>query len=87
LPAACFVLARRFAKLGESGWAIYSTVSGLAFVAVFVVASAGFAQARGLVDFAGLFQRITLTIGWAWLTLLAVHLLKAPLETPRTESV
>jgi hypothetical protein len=30
----------------------------------------------------GLFQRITVTIGWAWLTLLAVYMLKAPLEIP-----
>ena len=37
--------------------------------------SAGFAQVQGLVDYAGLFQRITLTVGWAWLTLLAVALL------------
>ena len=37
--------------------------------------SAGFAQVQGLVDYAGLFQRITLTVGWAWLNLLAITLL------------
>lgn len=78
LPIACFVLARRFAGWGERGWAIYSTVTGLAFAITFVLASAGFAQAEGLVDLAGLFQRITISIGWIWLSLLAVHLLKAP---------
>jgi hypothetical protein len=83
LPIACFVLARRFALWGERGWAIYSTVSGLAFAITFVLASAGFAQAEGLVDLAGLFQRITITIGWIWLTLLAVHLLKAPSDIRR----
>jgi len=80
MPVACFVLARRFAKWGECGWAIYSIVTGLAFLLAFVLASAGFVQADGLADFAGLFQRMTLTIGWAWLTLLAVYLLKAPSE-------
>jgi len=80
MPLACFVLARRFSKWGDSGWAIYSTVTGLAFVAAFVLASAGFVQADGLADFAGLFQRIALTIGWAWLSLLAVHVLQAPKE-------
>ena len=87
LPITCFVLARRFAGWGEFGWVIYSTVTGFAFVFMFVLASAGFAQAEGLVDLAGLFQRITLTVGWVWITLLAVHLLKAPSETPRTEGV
>lgn len=36
--------------------AIYSTVSGLIFVAAFVLASAGFGQAADLVDLAGLFH-------------------------------
>jgi hypothetical protein len=34
------------------------------------------------VEFGGLFQRTAITIGWSWLTLLAVHLLNAPSETP-----
>ena len=75
LPAACFVFARLFARWGEHKWAIYSVVTGIAFVVMFVVTSAGFAQVEGLVNHAGLFQRITLTIGWAWVTLLAVHTL------------
>jgi hypothetical protein len=39
------------------------------------VTSAAFAQVAGLVDYAGLLQRITLITGWVWLTLLAVHFL------------
>ncbi len=74
LPGACFVLARRFAQWHQCGWAIYSLVSGLLFLIVFVPTSAGFAQAPGLVDYGGLFQRVTLTIGWLWTTLLAVHM-------------
>jgi hypothetical protein len=35
----------------------------------------GFEEMAGLF---GLFQRITVTIGWAWLTLLAVYMLKDP---------
>jgi hypothetical protein len=45
----------------------------------------GFSQVEGLVDLAGLFQRITLTIGWLWLTLLAVHFLRASSEIPATK--
>jgi hypothetical protein len=35
-----------------------------------------------MAGFFGLFQRITVTIGWAWLTLLAVYMLTVRLETP-----
>jgi hypothetical protein len=77
LPIACFVLARRFAAWGEPGWAIYSALSGLACATTFVLTSAGFAQTEGLVNLAGLLQRITITIGWIWLTLLAIYVLKA----------
>jgi len=86
LSVACFVFARRFARWGEPGWARYSTVTGLAFVLMFIITSAGFAQTAGLADLAGLFQRITLTIGWAWLTLLAAHLSKTPPETEAMNS-
>jgi hypothetical protein len=87
LPIACFVFARRFVGWGQRGWAIYSTVSGLAFAVMFLLASAGFAQAAGQVDLAGLFQRITITIGWSWLTLLAIRLLNARSETLGTVGV
>jgi Protein of unknown function (DUF998) len=84
LPIACFVFARLFARWGERRWAIYSVITSIAFMVMFIVTSAGFAQVAGLVNYAGLFQRITLTIGWAWLTLLAVYMLKAPSEVPTT---
>ena len=48
-------------------------ITGIAFIVMLVITSAGFAQVEGLVNYAGLFQRITLTIGWAWLTLLAIY--------------
>lgn len=82
LPIACFVFVRFFARWGERRWATYSVVTGIAFVVMFIVTSAGFAQVEGLVNYAGLFQRITLTIGWAWLTLLAVYMLKFSTDSP-----
>ncbi|MGC8836920.1 MAG: DUF998 domain-containing protein [Anaerolineae bacterium] len=77
LPAACFVFGRFFTRRGARRWANYSVVTGVAFLALFVVTSAGFAQVPGLVDYAGLFQRLTLTVGWAWLTLLALWLMRS----------
>ena len=76
LPAVCFVFARRFARRSERGWAIYSRVSAVAFMLAFVLTSVGFSQAEGFVNIAGLLQRVTLMIGWAWLSLLAVHTLR-----------
>jgi hypothetical protein len=77
LPAACLVLSRRFAVAGELGWALYSAGSGVIFVVGFVLASAGFNQAESLVDVAGLLQRLTIIVGWGWITLLALHLLRS----------
>jgi len=82
---ACFVFARRFAGWGQPGWTIYSTVTALALLMMFFLSSVGFSQVEGLVDLAGLFQRITLAIGWLWLTQLAVYFLRASSEIPATK--
>jgi hypothetical protein len=50
LAAACFVFGSRFAGRGERRWAIYSAVSGAVFAIAFVLSSAGFGQAAGLVE-------------------------------------
>jgi hypothetical protein len=77
LPAACFVLARYFDGQGERTWAIYSRVSAIAFIILYLITIAGFLQADGLVNYAGLLQRISLTIILAWMTLLPIHLLQS----------
>jgi hypothetical protein len=83
LPIACFVFAGFFAKQGERNWAWYSHLSGIGMFAVFFVARLGFRLLPTYPDLAanfGLLQRITVTIGLTWLTLLAVYLLKASSE-------
>jgi hypothetical membrane protein len=79
LPIACFVFGRLFARVGKRGWAAYSAFTGIAMLATFVIAGMGFGQRPGLVNFAGVFQRLSITIGWTWLTLLAIHLLRSPI--------
>lgn len=74
LPAACFVFCRRFATLGERGWAVYSILVGLAMLMTFVLAGLGFTQNPGLVNVAGVFQRLSIIIGLTWIALLAFHL-------------
>ena len=76
LAAACFVFGRWFVGRGKRGWALYSAASGVVFAVAFVLSSAGFAQVAGLVDLAGLLQRVAVVVGFCWLTLLAVHVLR-----------
>jgi len=83
LAVACFVFGRWFSARGERGWAIYSAVTGIVFAVAFVLSSAGFGQAESLVDLAGLFQRVAVTAGFGWLTLIAVHLLRGSSEMPK----
>ena len=80
LAAACFVFGRRFVAWGERGWATYSAVTGVVFLGAFILSSAGFGQAEGLVKLAGLFQRVAVGVGFGWLTLLAVRSLRSPPE-------
>jgi hypothetical protein len=83
LPITCFVFARFFTRQGETGqgehgWAWYSRLSGIGMFAVFFVARLGFRLLPTFPDLAanfGLLQRITVTIGFTWLTLLAIHML------------
>jgi hypothetical protein len=76
LPAACLVLARRFAGRGRRGWARYSAATGVTFLAGFVLSSMAFNQDERLVEVGGLLQRATVTLGWTWLTLLDIDLLR-----------
>jgi hypothetical protein len=76
LIAACFVFSRRFAAEGARGRAIYSAATGVAFAAGIAVSGVGFEQDPNLVAVAGLVQRLTVTVGWTWQTLLALHLLR-----------
>jgi hypothetical protein len=76
LPAACFVLARRCGVRGRPRWAAYSAGTGVVFLAAFVLSSLGFAQHPAFVAVGGLWQRLALTVGFAWIAALAVHLLR-----------
>ena len=85
LPMACFVLARLFAAQGEHNWAIYSRVTAIAFIIIYLIGMAGFLQVEGLVNYAGLYQRVSTTIGLAWMTLLPIYLLNSPSTAQATK--
>ncbi|GAA2353335.1 DUF998 domain-containing protein [Nonomuraea africana] len=74
-PISAIVLGVDLLHRSQPGWGIYSVATGVAFFAMFAVSSVGFAQVPSLVGLGGLFQRITVAIGFTWTTLLAVHLM------------
>jgi hypothetical protein len=69
---ACFIFARLFAASDSWGWQLYSIATGILFGIGFIIFARGFARAK---KFAGLYQRLTIAIGWIWLALVAAHLL------------
>lgn len=70
--AACFVLARRFARDGRRGWAVYSRVSG----ALFLVGFAGIASGNSAPALTLGFVAAVLVI-WGWLAAVCVSLYRA----------
>ena len=70
LIAACFVFARRFASLGERGWAAYSVATGVIFfVAFFGIASGSKGPASAAFAVAGV-------IAWAWISVMSARFTK-----------
>jgi hypothetical protein len=66
LIAACFVLARRFAGLGQRGWATYCVATGVALLGLLAWPD----QDTVIVQLA-----VAIVLGWAWLSVLAARLL------------
>ena len=80
LTIAIFVLARRFASDRQwRGWALYSLVSGILLVGFFIACLVvAILDQHGVLPNSptGLLERIAIIIGWAWMALLAIQLLR-----------
>ena len=79
LPAACFVLSRRFAADPQNRrWATYSWVTGALVLGLSILSAVGppFAYRAGFPVIDGLIQRVLIAIGWGWVALTALHLLR-----------
>ncbi len=80
LTIAIFVLARRFASDRQwRGWALYSLVTGILFVGFFIACLVvAVLDQNGVLPNApaGLLERIAIIIGWGWIALLALRLLR-----------
>jgi hypothetical membrane protein len=68
LIVACLVLANRFRREGESGWALFSLVTGVVYVAAFVGIGASGGHAVGNIAFT-----VAVILGWTWVTLLMLR--------------
>ncbi|XVQ89951.1 DUF998 domain-containing protein [Microbispora siamensis] len=68
LVAACFVLARRFARRGQAAWAWSSRATGALFAAGFLAVASGSGAVWANLAFTG-----AVVLGWAWISALAVH--------------
>jgi hypothetical protein len=69
LIVACFVIARYFAREQRRGLAIYSRVTGLAFLAAFAGVTTGSSSSAVVVPFYS-----GVLIAWIWLAVTSVHL-------------
>lgn len=79
LPVACFVLAHRFAAESRyRGWATYCRVTAILILALTVAQNVGapIMEHGGDPVPIGLFQRAQIIIGWGWLALTALRLLR-----------
>jgi Protein of unknown function (DUF998) len=77
LPAACFVLARRFAADPHNRrWATYSWMTGALILVISIVGTITLpiAENAGFPVVDGLIQRVEIIIGWVWLALTAQRL-------------
>lgn len=78
LIAACMVFARRFAGLGERGWATYSVATGVLFFAAFFGIASGSQQGGATLTFVTLTFTAAVVLGWAWVSVTAARLGRAP---------
>ncbi|TDO68191.1 uncharacterized protein DUF998 [Kribbella sp. VKM Ac-2571] len=63
-------------RSGDRRWLTYSLLSATTYLGCFALAGAGFRQVSGLVEVGGLFQRLSVIIGWGWTVALALKLLR-----------
>jgi ABC-type microcin C transport system permease subunit YejE len=68
-----FVLGYAYARRRAPWWSALSVASGAAFVTLFVLTNLGFGQDPAFVGIGGLLQRLTVGVGWLWLTLVAAR--------------
>jgi uncharacterized protein DUF998 len=80
LPAAALAAGWRCWRAGQHRFGLYSAGTAVTMLTTTALAGAGFGQSPRLVNFGGLFQRVSIITGFAWLTALSAQALR---RTPR----
>ena len=70
LIVACFVFARRFKSLNQRGWAMYSILTGVIFLASFIGIASGSGNGWILLGF-----WIGVVLAWTWISLMTAQLM------------
>ena len=84
IPAAALTCAASAARRGEYRWASYSAGSAIAMTSAFGLFGAAFGGAPRLAGRGGIFQRVSVTAGFGWLSALSLRTLSAVLLSCRT---
>ena len=66
---ACFVFARRFSARGQTGWARFSAITGVLFVAAFLGVATGSSSPGIVVSFG-----LAVVLAFTWITLTSLKL-------------
>lgn len=70
LIAACLIMARRFARLGQRGWAAFSAITGVVFLLGFFGIAAGSGNAWTILGF-----WIAVILAWIWISAVSIRLI------------
>jgi hypothetical protein len=76
LPAAALACGWRSWRAGQRRFGLYSAGTAVTTLAAIVLAGAGFGQSPRLVNLGGLFQRVSIITGFAWVTALSARALR-----------
>jgi hypothetical protein len=93
LPAAALAYGWRSWRSGRRRFGLYSAGSALTMLTTMALAGAGFGQSPRLVSLGGLFQRVSIITGFAWVTALSaqalrcVHSTAAARHRPRARGI
>jgi Protein of unknown function (DUF998) len=80
IPAAALTCAASAARRGEYRWASYSAGSAIAMTSALVLFGAAFGEAPRLAGRGGVFQRVSVTAGFGWLSALSLRTLTSVLS-------
>ena len=72
LGTAALTYATRFARTGKPTWAVMSALTGVLVPGGLVVFGQALSQDGGLRPVAGIIQRLTIGVGWSWVSALAL---------------